>query len=313
VSSAAKLQFLDSAAKKKILSAYLIVCGRAAVALSLADDFLLRLYCAKGGCGACPDCSKVSEGHIDIMRLSSPKVEDIRAAVSFISQKPVDSAYKTVLIEGADDMNASAANSLLKTLEEPPQGSVILLLARSASGVLPTIASRCSVIQLSPEADIEAKISASLGVDKTMARILACLSGGFLDEAESIYENKKLLEQRAKMLDISDRLLLQKNYAVSAYADILEENKDDVIFLLGIMQSYYHDISMLQKTGNEALIASPDCIESIKRNARSFTTGAISNIIKVIFESERRFSFAVNFRLAAEKMLFDILEEKNRW
>jgi DNA polymerase-3 subunit delta' len=247
------------------------------------------------------------------MRISSPKVDEIRTAVSFISQKPVDSAYKTVLIEGADDMNASAANSLLKTLEEPPGGSVIILLARSASGVLPTIASRCSVIQLSPEADIEEKISGLLGVDKDMARILADLSGGFLDEAERIYKNNQIIDQRSKILDISDRLLAQKNYAISSYSDFFDGNKDDVLLLLGIMQSYYHDISMLQKTGNKTLLANPDCIDSIKRYAQRFTTGAISNIIKVILEAERRFSYAVNFRLAAEKMLFDILEEKNRW
>ncbi len=311
--SVQKQQFLESAAQKNILGAYLIVCERNAVALRLAQDFLVRLYCKDSGCESCPECKKVREGHIDIMRLVSPKVDEVRSAILFISQKPVDANYKTVLIEAADDMNASASNTLLKTLEELPPGGLIMLLARSVSNVLPTIVSRCSVIHLSPEADIQQKIALKLGVDADRARILAGLSGGFFDEAKRIHEDKQMLELRLKAIEISDKLLVQSNFAISAYVDFFESSKDDIIFLMGIMQSYFHDISMMQKTGSEELLENPDSIQSIKMNAERFTTGAISNIIKVILEAERRFSFAVNFRLAAEKMLFDILEEKNRW
>lgn len=310
MSGNSKQQFLDSAAKKNVLGAYLIVCSRGEIAKKLSGEFLRNLYCKKGGCGVCSDCSKVGEGHIDIMHLSTPKVDDIRGAISFVAQKAVDSAYKTVVIEGADDMNASASNSLLKTLEEPPHGSVIILLARSGSGVLPTITSRCAVLHLSPDEDAEQKIVQKLGVNQTTAHILADLSGGFVDEAIRIFENDQLLGLRDKALDMCEKLLGQKNYAVSAYADFLESAKDDVIFVLTVMQSYYHDISMLQKTNNMALIANADRNGSIQKNADSFTTAQISNIIKVILEAERRFSFPVNFRLAAEKMLFDILKEK---
>ncbi len=313
MSSVQKQQFLESAAQNNILGAYMIVCERNAVALRLAEDFLMRLYCEDSGCGDCHECRKVHEGHIDIMRLISPKVDEIRQAILFISQKPVDSDYKTVLIEAADDMNASSSNTLLKTLEEPPPGGVIILLARSATNVLPTIASRCSVVHLSPETDIRQQISSQLGLDAAQSRILAGLSGGFIDEAKRIHEDGRLLELRLEAIDISGKLLTQNNYAVSAYVDFFENSKDDIIFLLGIMQSYLHDISTLQKTGSEELIANPDSIQSIKMHAGCFTTGAISNIIRVILEAERRFSVAVNFRLAVEKMLFDILEEKNRW
>lgn len=310
MSGNSRQQFLESAAKKNILGAYLIVCSRSEIAKKLSDEFLINLYCKKGGCGVCPDCKKVREGHIDIMHLSTPKVDDIRAAIAFVTQKAVDSAYKTVVIEGADDMNASASNSLLKTLEEPPHGSVIILLARSGAGVLPTITSRCAVVHLSPNDNAEQKIVQRLGVDQTTAHILADLSGGFVDEAIRIFENDQLLSQREKALDVCEKLLAQKNYAVSSYADFLESVKDDIVFVLTVMQSYFHDISMLQKTKNIDFIANSDRRSNIQKNTDGFTTAQISNIIKVILEAERRFSFPVNFRLAAEKMFFDILEEK---
>ena len=185
MSSVQKRQFLESAAQKNILGAYLIVCDRNAVALRLAQEFLMRLYCEDSGCGSCPECKKVREGHIDIMRMVSPKVDEIRSAILFISQKPVDADYKTLLIEAADDMNDSAANTLLKTLEEPPVGGVIILLARSVSNVLPTIVSRCSVVHLSPEEDIQQRIASQLGVDEAMARILTGLSGGFFRRSKA--------------------------------------------------------------------------------------------------------------------------------
>jgi DNA polymerase III gamma/tau subunit len=79
------------------------------------------------------------------------------------------------------------------------------------------------------------------------------------------------------------------------------------------MESYYRDILIYKKTENGGLIINRDRAEEVGRAAADFTSGAVSNIIKVILEAERRFFFSVNFRLAVEKMFFDILEEKNRW
>jgi DNA polymerase-3 subunit delta' len=305
--------FLDAASGKKLLGAYLIICSRPLVARRLIDAFLMRLCCKNGGCGACVDCRKVLEGHVDILRLTAPKVTELRDALAFVAEQPYEAPRKVVVIEGADDMPAAAANSLLKTLEEPPSGTVFLLSARSACGVLPTIASRCAAVPLMPGPNAPHTIARALSVDDATARILADLSGGFPDEAQRIRDDADFLARRAETIAQCRKLLLQKNMAVSAFADFLENNKEHIIPLLCVMQSYLRDILMFMKTREAGFIANVDCLDDIRDAANRFTSGAISNMINVILDTERRFLSPVNFRLAVEKMLFCLLEEKNRW
>ena len=305
-------RFLSSAQNRR-MGAYLVVCPRMDVAKRMAEEFLMHLFCKKGGCGTCADCRKVREGHVDVMRLSAPRVDDFREVISFVAQEPYEGVCRAVVIEKADDMTDAAGNSMLKTLEEPPANAVLLLLARTAAGVLPTIASRCAMVHIAPEPDAPQRIAAELDVDGDTAQMLADLSGGFTDEAKRIYEDKALLALRRGTLDMCVKLMDQKNDAVSAHADFLEANKDGIIALLCVMQSFFRDILMVQKTGNEALIVNRDSTGEIVRIASGFTTGAAYNMMSVILELERQLFFALNFRLAAEKMLFDMLKEKNRW
>ncbi len=304
--------FLDSALTGKVQSAYLLICNRPGVSAKLADTFLMRLLCKKGGCGICPECRRVLEGHIDIMRLSAPKVASIREVISFVSEKP-SGLYKAVVIENADDMTPSAANSLLKTLEQPPQNTVFILQARSASGVLPTVLSRCAVVHITPGLDAQGLIGRELKVNASTAHILCDLSGGFLEEAKAIYGDADFWNARPLMLDICHKLLYQKGMAISSMADFLETNKERLGALLCVMQSYFRDILIYSKTKDNRLLINTDREAEIVSASSDFTSGAISNIINSIFETERRFFFSVNFKLAIEKLFFDILEEKARW
>ncbi|MGI5848840.1 MAG: DNA polymerase III subunit delta' C-terminal domain-containing protein [Christensenellales bacterium] len=305
--------FLEAAANKNISGAYLIVCSRISVADRLANAFLIRLYCKKGGCGICTDCQRVKEGHIDIMRLTAPKIAALREAISFVAEKAYNGSHKCVVIKNADDMTDAAANSILKTLEQPPNNTVFLLEARAVTAVLPTIVSRCTSIYIKPEKEAKKTIAKKLGVDDITAHILRDLSGGFLDEALLIYSDKEFWQSRAAVLEICQKLLDQKNMAISAYADYLETNKERIKPLLCVMQSYFMDILIYKKTKNEQMLVNRDKTSHIKNAAQHFTSGAISNMINVILKAERWFFFPVNFRLAVEKLFFDILEEKNKW
>jgi len=305
--------FLSSAEKREVGSAYLLVCSHRGVAHRLIDDFLMRLFCADGGCGNCADCIKVREGHVDILRLNAPKVDEFRAAIAFLSQKAVEGRWQAIIVEDADDMTDSAANSMLKTLESPPQGTVLLLAARSVSGVLPTIASRCAAIFLTPDQNAAATIAAQLGVDEVRAHILTDLSGGYISEARRLQEDEEYWPLREQTLHQIHTLLGQKGFAISAHAEFFNKNKDRIDMVLALMLSYCRDISVLQKTGNTALVANRDRLDDIRSASSHFTTGAISNMIRIILETQRRFLAPVNFVLAVEKMLFDILEELNKW
>ncbi len=306
-------RFLEAAQSRKVLGAYLLVCGRPDVAARYTNLFLMQLFCSSGGCGTCVNCRKVLEGHVDILRLGAPKVAELRDALSFVAEKPYEGAYKAVVIAAADEMTPAAANSLLKTLEEPPAGVVFLLEVRSVSGVLPTISSRCAVVTIAPEPDARAAIARVLNVTDTEAAILADLSGGYLDEARRIKDDTAFLSRRDDVLSLTHKLIYAKGMAISTFADYLESGKESIIAQLCVMQTYLRDILVCQKTHSDALIVNRDRLSEICQAADDFTTGAISNMINVILDTERWFFVAVNFRLAIEKMLFCILEEKNRW
>lgn len=306
-------RFLEAAQNKKILGAYLIVCGRPDVTARYTNLFLMKLFCENDGCGTCVNCRKVTDGHVDILRLSAPKVAELREALSFVAEKPYEGAFKAVVISAADDMTPAAANSLLKTLEEPPAGVVFLLEVRSVSGVLPTVASRCVAVTISPEPDARATIAKALNVTDTEAAILTDLSGGYIDEARRIKADTAYLCRRDDVLSLMHKLLYTKGMAISTFADYLESGKEAITAQLCVMQTYLRDILMYKKTRNTSLIVNRDRLDEICQAADDFTSAAISNMIKVILETERCFFVAVNFRLAIEKMLFCILEERNRW
>lgn len=305
--------FLEAAQNRKVLGAYLLVCSRLSVADRLADSFLSRLFCKKGGCGACLSCAKVKEGHVDILRLRAPKVDELREALKFVAEKPYEGDRKAVVVSAADDMTPQAANSLLKTLEEPPPGTVFVLTARAVCGVLPTVASRCAIVPVTPPPNARAAIMEALGCDAQTAAILKDLSGGFPGEAARIHADTAFLGRREETLCLLHRLLMQKGKAISTFADYLETCKENIADLLCVMLGYLRDIRVYQKTRNEALVINRDRRSDIADAACVFTSGAIRNMIDVILETQRRFSVPVNFRLAAERMLFCILEEKDRW
>jgi len=106
-------------------------------------------------CGTCISCRKISRGiHPDLLLIQPERgeirIEMIRSIEEFLSMKPFESHKKVVLIDDAETMNISAANAFLKTLEEPPAESVIILVSTNADNLLDTIKSRCFHVRFSP-------------------------------------------------------------------------------------------------------------------------------------------------------------------
>lgn len=111
-------------------------------------------------------------------------VDEVRRLKGFLSLSSADGGRRVVIVDAADEMNTSAANALLKLLEEPPAGVTILLVAHQPSGLLPTIRSRCRELRLVPlaPADLAEALTAA-GSETEAADALAALSGGSVGEA----------------------------------------------------------------------------------------------------------------------------------
>ena len=155
------IKYIESAVSADAVShAYILNGERGSGKKLLANLFSMSLQCQDreedgDACGKCQSCKQAMSGnHPDIIRVSHEKpntisVDDIREQVNNdIVIKPYSSKYKIYIIPDADMMSVQAQNALLKTIEEPPEYAVIMLLTENAELLLPTIRSRCVMMKL---------------------------------------------------------------------------------------------------------------------------------------------------------------------
>jgi len=131
-------------------------------------------------CGTCTSCRKIASGnHPDMLSIQPDgneiRIETMRSVEEFLAMKPFEGRKKAVLIDEADAMNINASNAFLKTLEEPPADSVILLVTASPDTLPDTIRSRCFQVRFSPlpAAACNAVLNAAqtAGIDDTARRL----------------------------------------------------------------------------------------------------------------------------------------------
>lgn len=195
--------------------------GKKSFALLLAQGLLCdqRPEEALDPCGQCPACAQVLAGtHPDVVVLAKPadknyiplelligdKEHRMREGLCHdISLKPFSGRRKIAVIDDADYFNQEGANALLKTLEEPPPHSLLILIGTSEQRQLPTIRSRCQVVRFSPlaESDVaELLVSTGACSDENLARQAATLSGGSLAKA-LLWCDEDFLAFRASLLE----------------------------------------------------------------------------------------------------------------
>lgn len=207
-------QFRRAVARDRLASTFLFVgppgCGKRSFALKLAQALLCEA-CPDGqleACGHCGGCRQAAAGsHPDLITVEKPKdratlplellVGDrehrMRAGLCYeITLKPYMGGRKIAIIDDADDLRPEAANCLLKTLEEPPPRSVLILIGTSANKQLPTIRSRCQLIRFRPlPTDVVAELLVEGGhvADAAEARRLAMYSEGSVQRAVALAES----------------------------------------------------------------------------------------------------------------------------
>ena len=174
-----------------------------------AIAFAAGLLCEKGGCSTCANCTSVIDGsHADIELIRteglSIKVDEVRELITRTSWSPSVGNYRVVVIEDADRLTESAANALLKVIEEPGARTVWLLCAPTLTDVIPTIRSRCRHLTLrTPSIKAVTKLLIERdGIDPKMAEFAANAAGGHIGRAKYLATNEEARKTREKILNI---------------------------------------------------------------------------------------------------------------
>jgi DNA polymerase III subunit delta' len=190
--------------------------GRSSAAVAFAQ----ALICPNQGCATCNECRSASAGShpdVEIIRTEglSIKVEEIRELLTRVAWAPSMGGWRVVVMEDADRLTESAANALLKAIEEPGTRTVWLLCAPTLHDVLPTIRSRCRHIQLhtpSDEAVTQVLINRD-GISPAMAQFAARVSQGHIGRAKYLATHENVRSNRATIM----RLPIQLNSLAAAF------------------------------------------------------------------------------------------------
>ena len=188
---------------------------------SAAVAFAAALVCPQGGCGSCNECRSVRTGahpDVEVIRTEglSIKVEDVRELLTRVSWAPSMGGWRVVVMEDADRLTETAANALLKAIEEPGTRTVWLLCAPTLHDVLPTIRSRCRHLQLRTPSttDVADVLQNRDGISAQMADFAARVSQGHIGRAKYLATNESVRSNRG----VTMKLPMQLNSIAAAFA-----------------------------------------------------------------------------------------------
>ena len=203
-----------SVANERTTHAYLFTGPAGSNKTQAAYALAQALICEEKGCGHCDACKRVERKTHPDVRYYAPEgaagylVEQVREIVADASLAPIQAKVKVYILDRVDLLGVAAANAFLKTLEEPPDDVVLILLGRTRDSVLPTIVSRCSVVPFRhiPATEAAAIITQKSGASAEQARIAVEACGGSITRGIEFLRSSEAQEFRQKVLDAMGRI-----------------------------------------------------------------------------------------------------------
>lgn len=305
---------------RKISHAYIINGEKSSGKEFIAKVFAMALQCEREGddpCQECRSCKQAqSDNQPDIIRVTHEKpntisVDDIRAQVNNdVAIKPYSSPFKVYIVNDAEKMTVQAQNAILKTLEEPPEYAVILLLTTNLNSLLPTILSRCVVLNMKPVADdlVKKFLMEQLQVPDYKAEVCVAFARGNVGRAKSLASSEDFENVKAEALSLLKYIQDMELYEIVAAIKKISEYKLDVNDYLDIMAIWYRDVLLFKATSDANTLVFRDEIQAIRKVADRSSYEGIENVIKALDKAKNRLKANVNFDLTMELLMMEIKE-----
>lgn len=305
----------------KVSHAYIINGERSSGKEFVARTFGMALQCEnRQGTEPCQECHSckqaLSFNHPDIIFLTHEKpntisVDDIRSQINGdVAIKPYSGARKIYIINEGEKMTVQAQNALLKTLEEPPEYAVILILTTNVNSMLPTILSRCVVLNMKPVKDEQIKkfLMESMEIPSYKADICTAFARGNVGKARMLAKSEefdKVKEEAVTLLKYIGEMEI--NEIVAAIKKITEY-QFDINDYMDILSIWYRDVLLFKATHDANHLIFREEIQYISKVADKSTYEGIEKIIEALDKSKQRLSANVNFDLTMELLLLTIKE-----
>jgi DNA polymerase-3 subunit delta' len=311
-------------ARDKMPHAYLFAgiagVGKTSTAMALTMALNCDSPVEGDSCGNCPSCRKMISGNfpdfISVSRRPDKKnilIEQIKDLNRELRFAPVSGRYRVCLIQQAEIMTVEAANSFLKTLEEPPPGNILILSTVDPRDLLPTIVSRCQSVSFSPLPfkDITDWLVKERNLDKETAEVLASISGGSPGRALGMSEGNFLEKRQEWLLSIVNLPGLSKEKAIDMAFEYAEKDKKkdteglgsdetDVSAMLAVWESWYRDLLVVMAGGSVHLLINADFSQKLKNIAEKAIIKNLIDSILAIDQAQQDLSRYRNKKLVME-------------
>jgi DNA polymerase-3 subunit delta' len=263
-------------------------------------------------CGTCKSCRKILAGsHPDIIQIkpSGPfiKIDQIRALLQTLSLKPYEALTRVVILAEAPSMNAAASNALLKILEEPPDRSVLVLIATRKSDLLPTIASRCQPVRFNRISTeyITSWIINTHGLKPQEAEIISVMANGSLSKAQKMIDGNWMMDRNWILAEMRT-LSLQPMARLLALAEKLAREKEALAERLEIIKSWFRDLIINHyDTGR---IINRDVVDQIRTVCGQTDMLSLLSKVGAVQKTQSRLSANTNLRLRMERLLIQLAQ-----
>jgi DNA polymerase III subunit delta' len=281
-------------------------------------------------CDRCSSCQRIAditypasddtEANKAIIWSSHPDVGLIRTAGRFIqvSQmrlleketnfRPYEGRVRFFIVENADTLNEASSNALLKTLEEIPPTSHIVLLTSKLAKLLPTIKSRCQIIGFSPvpRKEIE-EVLKNLNLTSDKLGVLACMAQGSIGRAMNT-EVEKYCADRLEISQLVEAIVKSDLEKVLRFSESLSDpkKKDDYELRLGILETMLRDLWLIKIGDQEERIINRDLIKQLTSYAQHTNTQRISTWMKRIEEIRQQLNVNINRKAATDALLLSM-------
>ncbi len=322
--------FADVVTRSRLGHAYLFVgpsgVGKKLFAFELAKTLLCEKRVGKfDACDRCPSCLQVGAGtHPDVMFASRPEDKhefplavlvgnnkDAKAPEGLIerlSRKPARGGYKIAIVDDADDFNDESANAFLKTLEEPPPNTVLILLATELNRQLPTILSRCQVIHFSSlPIPLVAELLRKQGVESDLAERIARISGGSLGQAQELKDDAIWSFRRSLVESLSSRRIDTVRLAETWVSFVEEAGKETSLHRRRASLMIKLLIELLEAALSASIGIATDGLDkdnqtAIQSLANRLGTDRLLQLIDRCLEADRQIERRVQLVLAVEAL-----------
>jgi DNA polymerase-3 subunit delta' len=284
--------------------------GRFLTALTVAK----ALNCLQGlksdSCDRCLPCTKIDKGvHPDVHLLApegpSLRIDQIRSLALEATLRPYEGRRKVFILDGAETMTDQAQNALLKTLEEPPGATLLVLIAPEPSALLPPIASRCTQIRFAPlpESAVADRLQED-GCEAGEAQVLASLAGGSLGRAHEL--RKSPLREIWDLVERAFALSPGRALPVLQLAEQVVRQKETVPLFLEALLAWCRDLMVTKVTRHERLLVYRGREAALRRQSEPLTPAQLLKMYDAVKQTLDGLGRYANPRLSLEVMFLKL-------